>query len=142
MHWFKGRLLKAKTVKAALSDSHKIMVSVFKTSFKERKPKIVPYCDYKRFGNKEFRELFITCLSTEKNISYNAFKNLVLQTLAKMTPKAHQKQKVVHNFNTFYENIENTFKIGKDKQFLVEIKDVFDLVLKATKKYRAHLSIF
>ena len=38
-------------------------------------------------------------------------------------------------------NIENTLKIDKDKQFLVETNDAFDPVLKAIKKYSAHPSI-
>ena len=38
-------------------------------------------------------------------------------------------------------NIGKTLKIEKDKQFLVETKDVFDPVLKAIKRYSAHPSI-
>ena len=74
------RLLKAKTVKARLSEFHKMVVSVFKTSFKKQKP------DYKRFDNEKFRESLITYFSTVKNISHDAFGNLVLQTLDKVTP--------------------------------------------------------
>ena len=65
---------------------HRMVVSVFKTSFKKQKPKIVTYRDYKRFDNEKFRESLITCFSTGKNISYDAFENLVLQTLDKMAP--------------------------------------------------------
>ena len=83
------RFLKAKTVEIGLSDFHKMVVSVFKTSFKKQKPKIVKYRDYKRFDNEKFRESLITCFSTGKNISYDAFENLVLQTLGKMAPIKH-----------------------------------------------------
>ena len=38
-------------------------------------------------------------------------------------------------------NIENTLKIDKDKQFLIETNDAFDPVVKAIKKYSAHPSI-
>ena len=38
-------------------------------------------------------------------------------------------------------NIGKALKINKDKQFLVETKDVFDPVLKAIKKYSTHPSI-
>ena len=65
---------------------HRMVVSVFKTSFKKQKPKIVTYRDYKRFDNEKFRESLITCFSTGKNLSYDAFENLVLQTLDKMAP--------------------------------------------------------
>ena len=94
------RFLKGKTVEAGLPDFHKMLLSVFKTSFKKQKPAIVTYCDYKRFDNVKFRESLITCFSTGndiseslitcfstgKNISYDAFENLVLQTLDKMPP--------------------------------------------------------
>ena len=80
------RFLKAKTIETGLSDFHKMVVSIFKTSFKQQKPKIVTYRDYKRFDSEKFRESLITYLSTGKNISYDAFENIVLQTLDKMTP--------------------------------------------------------
>ena len=35
----------------------------------------------------------------------------------------------------------NTFKIGKEKRFLVETNDIFDPVLKTIKEYSAHPSI-
>ena len=82
----KQRFLKGKTVEAGLFDFHKMVFSVFKTSFKKQNPAIVTYCDYKRFDNVKFRESLITCFSTGKNISYDAFENLVLQTLDKMPP--------------------------------------------------------
>ena len=50
-------------------------------------------------------------------------------------------EKVADTFNKFFVNIGKTLKIDKDKQFLVETKDVFDPVLKAIKKYSAHPSI-
>ena len=80
------RFVRAKTVETGLFDFHKMVVSVFKTSFKNQKPKIVTYRDYKRFDNEKFRESLITCFSTGKNLSYDAFENLVLQTLDKMAP--------------------------------------------------------
>ena len=69
-----------------------MVVSVFKTSFKKQKPKIVTYRGCKRFDNEEFRDSLMTYFSTGKNISYNAFENLVLQTLGKMAPiKQHTR---------------------------------------------------
>ena len=209
-----------------------------------QKPKIVTYRDYKCFDNEKFRESLLTCFSTGKNISYDAFENLLLQTLGKMAPTkqkyirgnqspfmnkdihkaimtrtrlknrflkeptemnrlAYKKQrnycvslmrqskkqyygtlnanhltdnkniwrvakpnfsnkilgtnrvilrnggkiisdteKVADTFNKFFVNIRKTLKIDKDKQFIVETKDVvFDPVLKAIKKYSAHPSI-
>ena len=78
--------LKAKTVKTGLSDFHKMMVSVFTTSFKRQKLKIVTYRDYKHIDNRKLRESLITYLSMNKNTSYDVFENLVLHTLDKMAP--------------------------------------------------------
>ena len=50
-------------------------------------------------------------------------------------------EKVADIFNKFFMNIGNILKIDKGKRFLVETNDVFDPVLKATKKYSAHPSI-
>ena len=69
------RFLKAKTFETGLSDFRKMVVSVFKTSFKKQKPKIVTYRDYKYFDNEKFRESLITCFSTGINISYDTFEN-------------------------------------------------------------------
>ena len=80
------RFLKAKTVETGLSGFHKMVISVSKTNFKKQKPKIVTYRDYKRFDNEKFRESLITCFSKGKNISHDAFENLILQTLGKMAP--------------------------------------------------------
>ena len=70
------RSLKIKTVETGPSNFHKMVASVFKTSFKEQKPRIATYRDYKRFDNEKFRESLITCFSTGKNVSYDAFENL------------------------------------------------------------------
>ena len=72
------RFSKAKTVETGLSDFHKMVVSVCKTSFKKQKPKTFTYRYYKRFDNEQFRESLITYFRTDKNISYDAFENLVL----------------------------------------------------------------
>ena len=93
------RFLKAKTVETGLSEFHKMVVSIFKKSLKKQKPKIITYRDYKRFDNEKLRESLITCFSTGENISYDAFGNLVLQTLDKM---AQIKQKhIIGNQSPF-----------------------------------------
>ena len=68
------RSLKAKTIETGLSNFHKMVVSVFKRSFKKQKPKIVTYRDYKRFDNEKFGGSIITYFSTGKNISYDNLK--------------------------------------------------------------------
>ena len=50
------------------------------------KARTASYRDYKRFGNEKFRESLITYFSAGKIISYDAFENLILQTLDKVAP--------------------------------------------------------
>ena len=86
--------LKAKTVETGLFDFYKMVVSVFKTNFEKLKPDIVTCRDYKRFNNLKFKENLIIYFSTEKNISYDAFVNLLLHTISKNgtnKTKAHQR---------------------------------------------------
>ena len=77
-----------------LSCFYKMVVSVFKTNFEKQKPDIVTCRDYKRFNNLKFKENLIIYFSTEKNISYDAFVNLLLHTISKNgtnKTKAHQR---------------------------------------------------
>ena len=69
-----------------------MVVSVFQTNFKKQKPKIVTYRAYKRFDDEKFRESLITYFSVGKNITYNAFENLVFHILDKIVP---MKQKYI-----------------------------------------------
>ena len=52
-----NRFLKVKTVETELSDFHKMVVSVFKTSFIKQKMKIVTYHDYTRFDNEKSEKI-------------------------------------------------------------------------------------
>ena len=49
--------------------------------------------------------------------------------------------KVDDTLNIFFVNIGNTWKIYKDKRFLVETNNILDPVLKTLKKHSAHLSV-
>ena len=42
-------------IETGLSDFHKLVVTVLKTTYKKSKPKIIPYRNYKSFNNDEFR---------------------------------------------------------------------------------------
>ena len=50
-------------------------------------------------------------------------------------------QRVADTFNNVSMNVRNSLKADNHKRFLVETNGVFDLVLKAYKKYSAHPSI-
>ena len=57
------RFLKAKTGKTELSDFHKMVVSVFKTSLKKQKTNMVTYHDCKHFNDEKFRENLLRWLA-------------------------------------------------------------------------------
>ena len=43
-------------IETGLSESHKMMVTVMKTTFEKLKPNIIHYRDHRRFSNDKFRE--------------------------------------------------------------------------------------
>ena len=76
---------------------YRMVVSVFKTSFKKQKPKIVTYRNYKRFDNEKFRESVIIYFSTDKNTSHDTFENLASANLRQNgtnKTKTYQRQPV------------------------------------------------
>ena len=131
------RFLKAKTVETGLSDFHKMVVSVFKTNFKKQKPKIITYRDYKHFGNEKLRESLITFFSTDKNISYDSFENLVLQTLDKMAP-TKQKHIRSNQFPFINKDIHKAImtRTRLRNRFLKEPIPMNRLAYKKQKNYR------
>ena len=60
------RFLKAKTIETGLSDFHKMVVCVFRTSFKKQNPKIVTSCYYKHFDNEKFSFAYLRQNDTKK----------------------------------------------------------------------------
>ena len=58
-------------IENGLSDFHKMIVSVMKTTFQKLKPRIVHYRDYAQFSNDNFRKTLQRNLSLE-NINTNS----------------------------------------------------------------------
>ena len=46
-------------IKTGLSDFHKLVVTVMKTTYKKLQPKIIAYRSYKYFNNDRFREALL-----------------------------------------------------------------------------------
>ena len=79
------------TVTTGLSDFHKMVVTVLKTTFPKLPPKIIEYRDYKRFVQKDFsKELKVSLRNRENN--YDNFEQIFLEVLNKHAPV---KKKVV-----------------------------------------------
>ena len=80
------------TVTTGLSDFHRLVVTVMKTTFPKAKPKIIYYRDYKKFDLQEFRRDLRNELRTTVVLGYAHFEYIFLQILEKHAPT---KQKVV-----------------------------------------------
>ena len=50
-------------IEMGLSDFHKMIVTILKTYFQKKEPKIMQYQDYKTFSEEEYRELLINVVS-------------------------------------------------------------------------------
>ena len=66
------------TVSTGLSDFHKMIVTVLKTTFPKNKPKVILYRDFSKFGKEHFREALRAELQKTKVISYE---NLYLMVI-------------------------------------------------------------
>ena len=78
-------------IETGLSDFHKMIVSVMKTTFQKLKPRIVQYRDYAQFSNDNFRKNLLEYLSLE-NINTNSnglekFLQICMNTLDQMAPR-------------------------------------------------------
>ena len=80
------------TVTTGLSDFHKLVLTVMKTTFPKAKPKIIYYRDYKKFDLEEFRRELRNELRTTVVLGYAHFEYIFLKILEKHAPT---KQKVV-----------------------------------------------
>ena len=76
------------TVSTGLSDFHKMIVTVMKTTFPKNKPEMMIYRDYKKFSEVEFRNELKTRLKAGKNSvdTYENFENIFLEVLNKHAP--------------------------------------------------------
>ena len=74
------------TVFTGLSDFHKLVLSVFKTTFPKPKPKEITYRSFKNFSEKNFNQELRTNLRERciRNCAY--FENVFLDTLNEHAP--------------------------------------------------------
>ena len=80
------------TVETGLSDFHRMTITIMKTFFKKKKPKIISYRDYKKFSNMFFRNELLERLSQSdiNNMHYQEFDNAVVEILDKHAPIKHK----------------------------------------------------
>ena len=83
---------KTNTVFTGLSDFHKLVLSVFKTTFPKSKPKEITYRNFKNFSEENFNQELRTNLRERCVKNYASFENVFLDTLNKHAPL---KKKVI-----------------------------------------------
>ena len=61
-------------LETGLSDIHKMIVTILKTHFQKKEPKIIQYQDYKNFSEVEYREFLVNLVSDHDQCpSYHVF---------------------------------------------------------------------
>ena len=77
-------------IEADLSDFHKMVTTVMKSSLRKMKPKVIKYRDYKYFCNDTFREslqnIFLQTLKNNCDGHYNNFAISCKNILDKIAP--------------------------------------------------------
>ena len=81
-------------IETGLSDFHKLVVAVMKTTYKKSQPNIITYRDYKYFNNDGFREAVLQIESNGKNCDEN-FRNFTSSCNIILNKQAPQKKKYV-----------------------------------------------
>ena len=77
---------KTTTISTGLSDFHKMIVTVLKTTFPKVKPKVVLYRDYSKFVENHFRRDLKEKLRGMRDKDYSSFENIFLSVLNKHAP--------------------------------------------------------
>ena len=91
-----------KTIETGLSDHHKMIITMMKTKFKKKEPKIVKYRSYKHFDDNIFREELKNALqNTDKEMNYDVFNRTVITLLDKHAP---MKKKFIRGNNAPFMN--------------------------------------
>ena len=81
-----------KTISTGLSDCHKMVVTVLKTSFLKSKPREITYRNYSKFNKVTFAENLKSQLIENKTLGYNGFEEIFLRVLNEHAPA---KKKVI-----------------------------------------------
>ena len=88
-----------KAITTGLSDFHKMVVTVLKTTFQKSKPREIIYRDYSKFNEQTFRENLKEPFIENNTLDYNEFEEIFLRVLNAHAPL---KKKVVRANNMPY----------------------------------------
>ena len=131
-------------ISTGLSDVHKLVMTVMKTSFKTQKGKQIYYRDYKKFDNYNFKKELRESLQNNVN-NYETFEHIFLDKLEKYAPL---KQKITRANHAPYMNkylrkcimkrseLENKYYKNKTNENLKAYKKHKNFCSKLYKKER------
>ena len=91
------------TIETGLSDFHKLVVTVMKTTYKKSQPKIINYRSYKYFNSESFREELIQIEANGNNCD-ESFKNFTSSCSVILNKHAPQKKKYVRGNQSHFMN--------------------------------------
>ena len=69
-----------------LSDFHKMILTVLKSTFVKAAPKVIKYTDYKKINEETFKTDFKNALKSTEICEYKPFENIFLSVLEKHAP--------------------------------------------------------
>ena len=90
-------------IETGLSDFHKLVVTVMKTTYKKLQPKIINYRRYKYFNNEKFREELIQIEANGNNCD-ESFKNFTSSCNVTLNKHASQKKRYVRGNQSSFMN--------------------------------------
>ena len=87
------------TINIGISDFHKMVLTVLKSSFKKCEPKVINYRDYNNFNQEVFKEELRIIMSANRIYEYKTFEEIFLMVLNKHAPL---KKKTIRGNNVPY----------------------------------------
>jgi hypothetical protein len=93
-------------ISTGLSDFHKMVLTVLKTTFQKSKPREIIYRDYSKFDSELFKKELKESLEEKKTCEYKVFEEIFLKLLSLHAPT---KKKVIRANNMPY-NMTKTLR--------------------------------
>ena len=93
----------SKTIETGLSDFHRLTITILKTKFPKKSPKIIEYRNYKKIDLENFKTELSHSLDREitENVNYEQFEKIAVELLNKLAPI---RKKCIRNNNANFMN--------------------------------------
>ena len=85
-----------KVISSGLSDCHKMVVTVLKTTIQKSKPREIIYRDYSKFNQKTFRENLKESFMAKSTNNYDEFEGIFLSVPMHLSRKTLLEQPICH----------------------------------------------